>query len=533
MRACRPRRQAAAQSSRRAAARSLLALLLFACLWSAYPRAVAAGWLARLLGEHASSAPRRAAGALEDIAAHLTALTPDVRRAALAAEATEDGHWRFVNAQGELLTAGTADELARVASLLLPDLGNTALVLFIGEDAIFGHRQALSDLPKGSTLNLVLGTESYPLVRRGDGRSERMFAQVRANLLVAMDEQRSFKEAVWQLARPLAAAGVRVLALEPGAPSTLPASPRIDPVSRRALVDAVEPASLATGLGAVRGQTVLISGRIDDRQLTVQPARGGERSVLLSDLSRAAEAADVNLVVLHAKTTPRQPGGRNWLWQKVEVEGLERALEHARLADFFNALGAANSPLLVAATTQGRRTGLAITPVDGASSSSPIDIGGVFSGILSQITGRVAIAGVSASLRSAEREQELSWRIVPGLPADLQVGYLLLIVLGLFGVRQARASFGRLWPPEASADYAGRSGYFAAVTMRGAAFLVLFLPLFACCAPLLLARRVFEALAGALRLRRGAGRVHAFARAHPRLAAKVERTSGGAGPQAR
>ena len=76
--------------------------------------------------------------------------------------------------------------------------------------------------------------------------------------------------------------------------------------------------------------------------LYVQPTSGPERSILMPDLFKAAEEADVNLVVLRAASTPRQPGGRNWLWQKVEVKGLEQAMQHARFADFLNALGGAN-----------------------------------------------------------------------------------------------------------------------------------------------------------------------------------------------
>src|SRR4029079_18048251 len=101
--------------------------------------------------------------------------------------------------------------------------------------------------------------------------------------------------------------------------------------------------------------TVLVTGRVDGRLLYVQPSSGAERSILLPDLFKAAEEADVNLVGLRAASTPRQPGGRNWLWQKVEVKGLEQAMQHARFADFLNALGGPNNRLLVSATASGRR----------------------------------------------------------------------------------------------------------------------------------------------------------------------------------
>ena len=133
---------------------------------------------------------------------------------------------------------------------------------------------------------------------------------------------------MWQLARPLNKANVRVLALEPGGPPRLASTPRIDPATKRAMVDAIDPASLPAALGSVRGQTVLVTGRVDGRLLYVQPSSGPERSMLLPDLFKAAEEADVNLIVLRTASTPRQPGGRNWLWQKVEVRGLEQAMQH-------------------------------------------------------------------------------------------------------------------------------------------------------------------------------------------------------------
>jgi hypothetical protein len=449
-------------------------LILALMLW---PGAAEAGWLGRLLIRGAPATSRSGA-TLESIAALLKAAPPT--RSALAAEATPEGHWRFLNPAGEILTAGTPEELARVASILLPDARpGVGLALYVSEDTIFLNRDALAHLPKGSELNVVVARESYAIVRRSEGQAERLFAEVRSNLIVEMNERAAFEEAVWQLARPLAAENVRVLALEPGGPPMLASSPRIDPASKRALIDTIDPASLPAALGTVRGQTLLVTGRIDGRLLSVQPASGTERSIIIADLLRAAEEADVNLVVLHAATPPRQPGGRNWLWQKVEVDGLDRALQRARLADFFNALGTANRPLLVTAVASPRRTSLTIAPLGGGPASA-IDVGGIFSGLLSQITGRVAIAGVTANLRSAEREEELAGRFIPRIPADLQAGYLMLLVLGLLGVPWARAWWHRLWPPEIRAEYAGLPGYIAAVAVRGLVFLLLYLPLSAC-----------------------------------------------------
>ena len=457
-----------------------------------------ASWLTKVMGaaEHAGTRTAKLGlGALDNAAAHVKALPATAAdRPALAAQATQEGHWRFVNRAGETFTAGTPDEMKRVASVLLPDAkADAKLALYVTEDTILLNRAGLKELPAGTELNVVVGRESYRVLRQGEGAGERFYAQVRPNLVIEMSGRKAFEEAVWQLTRPLRAANVRILALEPGGPSQLASSPRIDPATKRALVDTIEPASLPAALGTVRGQTVLVTGRVDGRVLYVQPSSGPEKSLLLPDLFRAAEEADVNLVVLRAASTPRQPGGRNWLWQKVEVKGLEEAMQHARLADFLNALGGPNRRLAVSASPSGRRTALDIGPAADLAGGPQKPVGDLFSGIVSDITGRVVTTSLQANLRSAERQAELDQRLIPGIPSDFQFGYVALVLLGLFGVPASRAWWRRLWPPEAAAEYAGRAGYLAARMIRGSVFLLLFLPLTApVSAPYNLARQIYE-----------------------------------------
>jgi len=471
----------------------------------AAPAGAQANWLSKITGaaEHAASRTTRlGAGAVDHAASYVRSLPTKADSVALAAQATQEGHWRFVNRAGETFTAGTPEEMKRAAGVLAPDAeAGARLALYLTEDTVFLYRRALADLPRGTEIHLVYGGRSYRIVRSGEGAAERLFAEVRPSLLVELAEPARFREALWQLSRPINKASVRVLALEPGGPPRLASSPGIDPATRRPLVDAIDPASLPAALGTVRGQTVLVTGRVDGRLLYVQPTRGPERSILLPDLFKAAEDADVNLIVLRAATTPRQPGGRNWLWQKVQVKGLEQAMGHARFADFLDALAAPGSRMLVSAAPSGRRTSLEIRSVaDLGAAPAQRPVGDLFSGVVAELTGRVITVGLDGSLRSAERQQELDWRLVPGIPSDLQAGYLVLLLLGLVGVPASRAWWQRLWPPEAADDYEGRTGYWAARVVRGAAFLILFLPLTAPAAvPLSLWRQVRDAVTAPLR----------------------------------
>jgi hypothetical protein len=325
---------------------------------------------------------------------------------------------------------------------------------------------------------VVIGDEGYRILKRVDGPTERLFAQVRPSLFIELADRARFDEALWQLMRPLDRARVRVLALEPGGPSTITSAPRLDAASNRAAVDIIDPASLPAAMGSIRGQTVLVTGRVDGQLLYVKPSSGPEKSLLVRDLLRAAEDADVNLVVLQSTSTPRQPGGRNWFWQKVEVKGLDDALQRARMADFLNAL-AGTRRFAVAATPSGTlRTDLDIRPAPDLPGGLVIKpAGDIFSDLVADVAGRVLTDGVQANLRNAERQQELDQRILPGIPSDLQVLYLVLMAIGLLGLPVSRRWWQRIWPPEQAAEYAGRSGYWLARAVRGIIFLGVFLPL--------------------------------------------------------
>src|SRR5215207_4705661 len=295
------------------------ALLRFGCVALLLALGVAgaeANWLSRLgrIGAEVGDAAVPAAGKmgagklgiadLERAAAHIRTLPPAAKGAVLAAHATPEGHWKFVNRDGDVFTAGTPDELQRVVPTLLPDAAPTGgnLGIYLSEETLFRDRALLKDLPPGAKLHVVAGAESYPLIAGADGGSGMLYAAVRPNLLVELRERALFDEAIAHLERPLSRSSIRTLALEPAGPPTLSSYPRIDPETKTALVDSIDPPALAAAMSSVRGQTVLITGRVEDNLLHFRPASGGEQSIKLSELTRAAADKDVNLVILHAET---------------------------------------------------------------------------------------------------------------------------------------------------------------------------------------------------------------------------------------
>jgi hypothetical protein len=446
--------------------------------------AAQANWLAELAreaGETGSKVATRAAkygaGGLEQAAAHIKALPATAKGAALAAHATPEGHWKFVNRAGEVYTAGTPDELKRAVPTLLPDAASDAkLSIYLTEDTVFDERALLKDLPEGAALYLIAGRDSYPVVRRLRGGNAELYAAVRPNLAVALDDRGLFEEGIARLERPLSRSRIRTLALEPGAPTTLSSSPHLDPDAKAALVDAIDPGALAGALRSVRGQTVLITGRVDGNLLFFRPASGPEQSLKIVDVIEVAADTDVNLLILHA-SAPRQPGGRNWLWQRIAVDGLDDALKRATLADFLDALGASRGELSASIAREGSGR-VVIRAVPAGAEAEPITgiVGDWLSTATSSITGNVVTSAVEVHARDEERQSELDRRIIPFIPSDYQIAYIIGLIAGVMGWPVAKAWWERIWPSESRGEYSGAAGYRAAQAARALAFVLLFLP---------------------------------------------------------
>jgi hypothetical protein len=185
----------------------------------------------------------------------------------------------------------------------------------------------------------------------------------------------------------------------------------------------------------------------------------------------------VNLVILHAPV-PRQPGGRNWLWQRIAVGGLDDALKRATFGDFLDALGASRGSFRVTVARDGSGR-VVIRAAPEGTAAEPITgvVGEWVTGAVSQITGEVVTSAVEVYARDEARQKELDRRIVPFIPSDYQIAYIVGLVAGVMGWPVARGWWQRLWPGEQRAEYQGALGYRAAQTARFLAFFFVFLPI--------------------------------------------------------
>ena len=439
-----------------------------------------ANWLTRIgrgateIGEGGAKLGKLGLGAIDNAASYVARLPAPAKGAALAAHATPEGHWKFVNREGEVFTAGNAAELGRVTEVLAPGLGSDGrLALYLSEDTIFLDRARLKDLPQDAELFLVAGDDSYRLTPR---RGRRRRAPRRRG--PPQRRRRDRRQKLCSTRRYSSSAARSTGRTSACWPSSPAARARLPPRRasirrrRRRSSTSIDPGVLPAALSRVKGQTVLVTGRVADGVLAFAPASGPEQKLFLKDILAAAEAADVNVVVLEAASS-RQPGGRNWLWQTVEVSGLADAMKRATFADFLGALGASGGELAVtaAAGSPGR---IVLRAVPSGEASVPLS--GTLAEWMGEVTGNVVVKGVEVHSRDADRERELDARFIPGIPSSLQIAYLAGLVMGVLGLGVARGWWARLWPPEERTEYGSSIGFNAARAARLAAFVLLFLP---------------------------------------------------------
>ncbi len=378
---------------------ALAAWALTACVALAgFVHPASANWLTHILkeaGEAGGKAGTHAhpnLGAVGKAAKHLGDLA-DAPKGALAAHATPEGHWKFVNREGETFTAGTADEFKRVGSTLAPDAGEGKLTLYLSEDSVFANRQHLDKLPENADLHVVTNHGAFPVARGGSGA---LTLKMKPNLSIDLADRELFEETLSYLSRPLNKSGIRMIALEPSGSKLLSAAPRFDAATKAALVDKLDPAHLDRAFSGIRGQTAVVVGRIDNGKLFFKPQSGAEMIRDLDDIYAAARQNDVNLVLLHAET-PLQPGGRNWLWQKVELGGFEDAISGKTFGDFLDALAARRAPMSISATREGQgRVRISALADEGSAISS---VKPSMSDIIGHVTGEVVTKAAEIHVR--------------------------------------------------------------------------------------------------------------------------------------
>jgi hypothetical protein len=407
----------------------------------------------------------------------------------LAVHLTPAGHWQLANVNGEVITAAGAEEARRAIATLRPAVSSAsaeapAPALVLTAEAAGRASTNLGHLPASSSLTLLAAGQRFRLHRQtgGDGKGW-LLAEARSHLLIELSNSSAIWEMLWQLDRKLEPSAVRLLSLEPGGPRTLPAVPKREAATRTPLPDAIDPYGLVKALPALRGQKVLVVGRLDKELLWYQPRTGAEQSVLVKDLREAASASDIALVILDTRLA-RQPGERTWAYLKVGVPGFDEAMKATTVADFYNALATAQGKFVLRVIGQEvDRTRIEAVPFKtaqtargGGQGAGERGVGGILQDVVSGLTGSVVPAAVHMDLRSRDRQIELDRRWLPGIPSMVQITYAVLMAIGLAAWPLARRWWARIWPAEERVDYGSMAGYGAARAIRGIIFALAFVP---------------------------------------------------------
>ena len=422
-------------------------ILIVVVLLAAGP--AAANWLSTL-GEIAATSGKAGrvvsemSAGLEGAARIIDKLPALAKKTAVAAEALPDGAWRFRNSAGDVITATGTDGVKGALKGLAVDGDN--LALYLNEEAAFTGAGALDGLPETAKLHVVVDDTPFPLLRQGKGEAARLYAVLDSNVIVALTDQKLFGEAVWQLKRPLGKSGIRVASLDTTGPAFLPAA-GARTAEGLPQAEVLNAANIATGLASMRGQTLIVTGSAEGDVLKFTGITGESGSVAIPDLMHAAEQQDVNLLLLDGGT-PKQPGGTTWLLQTRGIAHIDKAMAEASLGDFIAALGKGQGRMEIE-TDWGQSGHLRLSAAP-ARAQAPVASGEIkaagvgervtdFAAELArQLAGQVVPGSATASLNSRDTQWDLDSRLIPGIPAGLQIWYAVSWIFGLLGFSQAR-----------------------------------------------------------------------------------------------
>ena len=424
---------------------------ILAAIWLASLPANA-NWLTTLVREGgevgAVSAGRvaRELGPVGRAASHLAGLKL-APKGALAAHATPEGHWQFVNREGQTFTVGTSEEMARVLPTLAPHAlpgGSQKMTLYLSEDSVFANRSALDQIPRDADLFVVAEAgAAIPVTRAGNGSSLTLTAQVRPDIKTVLTDRDMFDELTFQLGRNFNKSNVRTISFDPAGAKFVSSAPKFEDGSKLALPDVLDPSAIKDGLKSIRGQTAVVTGRVDNGQLIVGPSGSPEISIPIEELLQAAQRSDVNLVILQSDVT-RQAGNRNWLWQKISVDGLSSASDAVQLGDFLEGLAKRRGGFEVVASREGLgRVQISVIPSEAGIVEETTN---TLRDVASHVTGEVVTKALSLHVRDQYEEKERDARLVPGIPSYYQIPYLIALFFGLVSWDYTRAWWRKLWP---------------------------------------------------------------------------------------
>jgi len=430
-------------------------------LWSALGKAAKLGKAGKAAG---------AVGGAAIVADTLTALRrlapdSDVRRLALGFD--EDGVARLADTTGGEWTVRNFGELDDLAwqSAMLKDAGSYRRIeLYVRDDQLFSHQTRLAALPENLDLHIVHRRKDVYPVRRGS-EGDGLQVEARPDVLVDAANLRDLDQILFRLERVLNRAALRLLKVVPDSAQKLPSLPdRV--VARAPEPQAIDPSNIAQSLRALRGQTAVLTGRIENSVLLTQTRRGGKITRLpIAEIRAAARDADINLIILDTNV-PLQPGVGGLLGKR-RSKTLDAAFQANTHGEFLAALARHDAPINLRVESNGSRH-VAISSVD---RRPDVEMNPGESAHIEHV-----VHGIHLLSRTREFEEEHDLRLVWWLPSYVVVGLIVNFVAGVLAWGIAYGEWwARIWPPPAAHQWFRRKVAGAA---RSFVFFGLFLPLF-------------------------------------------------------
>ena len=359
---------------------------------------------------------------------------------AVVLQVDQVGHWTMANLSGELFTAANDAEFKTGLKQLVPksvDLPTRTASFFLAPTAVFSHPQHVAKLPSRHPRALVSNQRIHPLETLVPELPEQMYVRAAANVYLPLTNRDVFRDLAWQMEqRPGSAARARLLSLNANATMPLPAALAAGDAVRL-VSEQVNPYDFAAALSALRGQTVIVSGKRDGKYLAFNAADHDEQSVLVSDLKRAARTADVNLILVNAQTSS-QPGPRTLTFSDSSISGVDVTTARGTFAELISAMaGSASGPMiLTAGPASSSHRVLTAQPLTTAQPKSTLTstwetVRSWWRTTVTSMTGDVDAQGITMVLRQPTYQIEMDRRIVTWLPSWVAFTYLGLAAVGL------------------------------------------------------------------------------------------------------
>ncbi len=416
------------------------------------------------------------AGLLADTLGFIKRLPPDGTIRRIAAGTDESGHLRIATANGGEWTVATPGELTAAlrkagdkADGLRTGGSARTTAIFVPDTDLYRHRHLFANLPAEIDLRLIhRDKRHYRVTSTAEAGRVRWRVQVHKNVQLTFPQPEILDEMLFRLERTINRSSIRLLRLEPGHRAQVPSVPR---TFGQGLpdADAVDPGRLTTQLHSIRGQTAIITGRIEGGVLVADAGKAGVSRTPIAVLRKAAANADVNLIVLDTQS-PVQAGVRGLFGSRARFPALAEAFQRGTFGDFLDALTTPDAPLLLTAQREGERH-IAISSVR-RNVAPPAETS------LAPEVARMVVHGAHITARDREEAEEHDMRIMVWLPSWIGFALLGNAVLGIMAWGTAWSLWwSKIWKQRSRDRHRNALTWLGERITRIVVFFVLFLPI--------------------------------------------------------